>query len=63
MGLAAAALLLAIAALLAILARPGLGGKSLAELAMARPELHPAIAYLVSSVRHELLKHRIGAVS
>jgi hypothetical protein len=63
MGLAAAALLLAIAALLAIIARPGLGGKSLAELATARPELHPAIAYLVSSLRHELLKHRIGAVS
>jgi hypothetical protein len=63
MGLAAAALLLAIAALLAIVARPALGGKSLRDLAAARPELHPAIAYLVASLRHELLKHRIGAVS
>ncbi len=63
MGLAAAALFLAIAALLAMIARPGRGGRSLAELALARPELHPAIAYLVSSLRHELLKHRIGAVS
>ena len=63
MGLAAAALLLAVAALLAIVARPGATGKSLAELARARPELHPAIAYLVSSLRHELLKHRIGAVT
>ncbi len=34
---------------------------SLAELAERHPELHPAIAFLVSSLRHELLKHRIGA--
>jgi len=37
-------------------------GVSLETLAAARPELHPAIAYLVGCVRHELLKHRIGAV-
>jgi len=38
-------------------------GVSLARLAEERPELHPAIAYLVGSLRHELLKHRIGAAS
>ncbi len=59
--LSAIAVVLALAALVVILARPS--GKSLGELAAARPELHPAIAYLVSSLRHELLKHRIGAVS
>lgn len=37
-------------------------GVSLAELARRSPELHPAIAYMVGSLRHELLKHRIGAV-
>jgi hypothetical protein len=37
-------------------------GVSLAVLARQSPELHPSIAYLVSSLRHELLKHRIGAV-
>ncbi len=36
-------------------------GVSLGELAKKNPELHPAIAYLVGSLRHELLKHRIGA--
>lgn len=36
-------------------------GVSLARLAEDRPELHPAIAYLVGSLRHELLKHRVGA--
>lgn len=36
--------------------------ESLTDLAERRPELHPAIAYLVGSLRHELLKHRIGAV-
>ncbi|MFK7987919.1 MAG: hypothetical protein AB8I08_18010 [Sandaracinaceae bacterium] len=38
------------------------GRTSLKELAERRPELHPAIAYLTGSLRHELLKHRIGAV-
>ncbi|MEM9189150.1 MAG: GHKL domain-containing protein [Myxococcota bacterium] len=37
-------------------------GASLADIARANPELHPAIAYLVGSLRHELIKHRIGAV-
>ncbi len=60
-ALSGLAFLLALAALLVILGRPS--GRSLAELAEKRPELHPAIAYLVSSLRHELLKHRIGAVS
>lgn len=35
---------------------------TLDELARSRPELHPAIAHLVASLRHELLKHRVGAV-
>lgn len=38
-------------------------GVSLARLATERPELHPAIAYLVGSLRHELLKHRVGAAA
>lgn len=37
-------------------------GVSLERLARESPELHPAIAYLVGGLRHELLKHRIGAV-
>jgi hypothetical protein len=37
-------------------------GEPLEKLAVTSPELHPAIAYLVGSLRHELLKHRIGAV-
>ncbi len=37
-------------------------GEPLSKLAERSPELHPAIAYLVGSLRHELLKHRIGAV-
>src|SRR5690606_9516281 len=36
-------------------------GVSLARLVREQPELHPAIAYLVGSLRHELLKHRVGA--
>lgn len=36
-------------------------GGSLAQLAATHPELHPAIAHLVGSLRHELLKHRVGA--
>lgn len=61
--LALASLALAITALAILLLRPGRRSRSLEELAAERPELHPAIAYLVSSVRHELLKHRIGAVA
>ncbi len=37
-------------------------GVSLSKLIDARPEVHPSVAYLVGSLRHELLKHRIGAV-
>jgi hypothetical protein len=61
-ALTSASIALALAALFAILRRRG-GTKSLGELARDRPELHPAIAYLVATIRHELLKHRIGAVS
>jgi hypothetical protein len=59
----AIAALVALAAVLLLvreLRRPR--GVSLAALAAESPELHPSIAYLVSSLRHELLKHRIGAV-
>ena len=38
-------------------------GRSLAELAETYPELQPALAYLIGRLRHELLKHRIGAVT
>jgi len=38
-------------------------GRSLAELAQAYPELQPALAYLIGRLRHELLKHRIGAAA
>lgn len=36
---------------------------SLARLAADSPELQPAISYLIGRLRHELLKHRIGAVA
>jgi len=38
-------------------------GISLARLVQDSPEFHPAVAYLVGSLRHELLKHRIGAAA
>ena len=38
-------------------------GVSLERLVAGSPEFHPAIAYLVGSLRHELLKHRIGAAA
>lgn len=38
-------------------------GVSLERLVQGSPEFHPAIAYLVGSLRHELLKHRIGAAA
>lgn len=38
-------------------------GVSLETLVEGSPEFHPAIAYLVGSLRHELLKHRIGAAA
>lgn len=59
-GLAALVALAAVLLLVRELRRPR--GVSLAALAVQSPELHPSIAYLVSSLRHELLKHRIGAV-
>lgn len=63
-ALAATAVVLALVAIALLLVRPrGPRGLTLAELARERPELHPAIAYLVGSLRHELLKHRIGAVA
>ncbi len=37
-------------------------GVPLGRLVDENPELHAAIAYLVGSLRHELLKHRIGVV-
>lgn len=62
-ALAGSAFVLALVALGLLLGRQGRAGQTLAELARARPELHPAIAYLIGSLRHELLKHRIGAVA
>lgn len=37
-------------------------GVTLRQLTSESPELHPSIAYLVGVMRHELLKHRIGAI-
>lgn len=34
-------------------------GETLREIATASPELQPAIAFLIGSLRHELLKHRL----
>ncbi|GAB5540568.1 MAG: hypothetical protein SangKO_003280 [Sandaracinaceae bacterium] len=59
---ALAALLLAVAAVARLLWRVRVSLVPLEVLAERRPELHPAITYLVGSLRHELLKHRIGAV-
>ncbi|MCB9612091.1 MAG: hypothetical protein H6722_06500 [Sandaracinus sp.] len=36
-------------------------GMPFEQLLATSPEVHPAAAYLVGSLRHELLKHRIGA--
>lgn len=58
-GVAAAGL--AVLALAAARRRPR--RRRLCELAAESPELQPAIAYLVGVLRHELLKHRIGAVT
>jgi hypothetical protein len=62
-ALAGSAFVLALIAIGLLLRRREQKGLTLAELASARPELHPAIAYLIGSLRHELLKHRIGAVA
>lgn len=37
-------------------------GKTLKELIHESPDLHPRIAYALSCLRHELLKHRLGAL-
>ena len=47
-----------LASLLAFLRR----GRTLTELIDESPELHPRIAYAVGCLRHELLKHRLGAL-
>lgn len=60
-GIAGGLALAALGALLATLLRPR--GSSLERASEASPELHPAITYLVGCLRHELLKHRIGAAS
>jgi tetratricopeptide (TPR) repeat protein len=61
-SLTLAALTLALLAIVLIV-RNQRRASSLAELTKERPELHPAIAYLIATLRHELLKHRIGAVT
>ncbi|MEM6957647.1 MAG: ATP-binding protein [Myxococcota bacterium] len=38
-------------------------GMRLDRLVAESPEFHPSVAYLVGSLRHELLKHRIGAAA
>lgn len=35
----------------------------LARYADRHPEMHPTIAYLVGTIRHELLKHRVGVLA
>lgn len=62
LGVALAALLLAVVATALLVLRARTARFTLEQLAQRRPELHPAITYLVGSLRHELLKHRIGAV-
>lgn len=61
-ALTLASIALAVSTLVLVLRRR-VRTRSLGELAQQRPELHPAIAYLVATIRHELLKHRIGAVA
>lgn len=61
LGVALGALVLAFVAV-AVLLRARPSRWTLEDLARRRPELHPALTYLVGSLRHELLKHRIGAV-
>ncbi len=54
---------LALAALTALFVARRPRGSSLERASDDAPELHPAITYLVGGLRHELLKHRIGAAS
>jgi signal transduction histidine kinase len=58
----AAALTFALVAIVVVISTLRRRGVPLARLAADSPELHPAIAYLVGCLRHELLKHRVGAV-
>lgn len=37
-------------------------GQTLTELLEKSPDLHPRIAYAIGCLRHELLKHRLGAL-
>lgn len=37
-------------------------GRTLTELVDESPDLHPRIAYAIGCLRHELLKHRLGAL-
>jgi tetratricopeptide (TPR) repeat protein len=46
--------------ILLLLRRRFSSGVSLARLIEQAPEMHSAVAYLVGSLRHELLKHRVG---
>jgi hypothetical protein len=62
-GALVAALAAALVATLALaLAAWRRRGPPLSARAAAHPELQPALAYLVGCLRHEILKHRIGAV-
>jgi signal transduction histidine kinase len=51
--------LLALAALLVWLRRRRL--LSLRQIVHERPEMHPTVAYQIGCLRHEFLKHRVGA--
>jgi signal transduction histidine kinase len=60
-GLGAAGLVLTMLGVLALLVLRRRGGDSLRAIVAARPELHQAVAYQIGCLRHEFLKHRIGA--
>jgi len=62
-ALAAAAIALAGAIVLLVGAVRRRRGRTLAALAASEPSLQPAIALLVGCLRHELLKHRVLAVT
>ena len=49
--------------LLVLVLSPRLGVASLSRLIDQAPEMHTAVAYLIGSLRHELLKHRIGVAA
>ena len=63
-ALAGAVATIAALLLLLLVLRPRLGGGgSLDRLIDQAPEMHTAVAYLIGSLRHELLKHRIGVAA